>query len=140
MHKYILISLIYPFRIGVYLPTPLNETGPRIAFVRNGHFPADKYNFGDIMRLGMLINDIIIMEDDYAMVNGLVYVMDMSELSTAHFFQMTPSLMKKMTAFSEEAVPLRVKQQHCMNTPAGLEPIFNTFKPMMSAKQQARVS
>lgn len=109
-------------------------------FIRNGAYPANKFSFYEIMRISNLVNDIMLLEDDYAMVNGLIFVMDMSELTAAHFFQMTPSLMKKWTAYSEEALPLRPKQQHMLNTPAGIEPIFNTFKPFLSAKQQARVS
>lgn len=91
------------------------------------------------MRVGNIVREILLLEDDYANVNGVVVIGDMEKSTMAHFFQMTPSIVKKMAVFSEEAIPLRPKAMHFINTPSGFEPLFNTVKPMMSKKVQSRV-
>ncbi|XP_017014306.1 alpha-tocopherol transfer protein-like [Drosophila takahashii] len=123
----------------IYLPTPLNENGPRIAISRMGLCPVDKYTLLECMQVAQAMQEIAILEDDYANVNGLVFIMDLKGATAAHMFQMTPSMAKKFTVFSEEALPLRLKAQHFINTIAGFEPIFNMFKPMMSKKMQSRL-
>lgn len=124
----------------MYLPTPLNDNGPRICLMRSGVYPADKYTAEEVMTVSNAMQEIVILEDDYANVNGVVFIGDFEKATMAHMFQMTPSLMKKVTVFSEQAVPLRPKASHFINTPSGFEPVFNMMKPMLSAKQQSRVS
>lgn len=106
---------------------------------RMGVTPADKYNITDVMRVGQALQDIAILEDDEAIINGLVFVMDMKGATAGHMFQMTPGLAKKMTAYNEQALPLRPRAQHFINTIPGFETVFNMIKPMMSKKQQGRL-
>lgn len=124
----------------LYLPTPLNDNGPRIAIMRSGLYSTEKYSAEEVMRVAGALQEILILDDDYANVNGVVFIGDFEKATMAHFLQFTPSLMKKMTVFSEEAIPLRPKASHFIKTPAGFEPVFNMIKPMMSEKQQKRVS
>lgn len=83
---------------------------------------------------------IMLDQDDDAIVNGFINVLDLKDVTMGHFLQMTPSFAKKMTVFQEEAIPMRTKGTHFINTPAGFDKIFNMFKPMMSKKNQGRVS
>ncbi|KAM7344981.1 alpha-tocopherol transfer protein-like [Cochliomyia hominivorax] len=128
-------------RLGMwcYLPTPLNENGPRIGIMRMGLYPAEKYSIEEVMSVACAMQEILMIEDDHALINGVVFIGDFEKATMAHLFQMTPSVAKKMTVFSEEAAPFRPKAQHFINTPAGFEPIFNMIKPMMSEKQQKRL-
>ncbi|XP_068149656.1 alpha-tocopherol transfer protein-like [Drosophila tropicalis] len=123
----------------IYLPTPLHDNGPRIGLWRMGLSPADKYTILEVMQVAQAMQEIALIEDDYANVNGIVFIMDMKGATVGHLLQMTPALAKKMTVYSEEALPLRPKAQHFVNTISGFEPIFNMFKPMMSKKIQARL-
>uniref|UniRef100_A0A1I8PNA3 CRAL-TRIO domain-containing protein n=1 Tax=Stomoxys calcitrans TaxID=35570 RepID=A0A1I8PNA3_STOCA len=129
------------FRLGMwlYLPTPLHGNGPRIGIMRSGLYSTDKYTVEDVMQVASALQEIILLEDDYASINGVVFIGDMEKATMAHFFQMTPAIMKKMTVFSEQAIPLRPKASHFINTPSGFEPVFNMVKPMMSAKHQSRM-
>jgi len=104
-----------------------------------GLCPVEKYHILEVMKVAQAMQEIAILEDDYANVNGVVFIMDMKDATAAHMFQMTPSMAKKMTVFSEEALPLRLKAQHFINTITGFEQIFNMFKPMMSKKMQSRL-
>ncbi|XP_030565404.1 alpha-tocopherol transfer protein-like [Drosophila novamexicana] len=121
----------------VYLPNTLD--GARIGMFRIGITPTDKYNIVDVMRVGQVMQEIGLLEDDNAIINGVVLIMDMKSATAAHMFQMTPGLAKKMTVFNEEAFPMRPKAQHFVNTIPGFETVFNMIKPMMSKKQQERL-
>ncbi|XP_053962519.1 alpha-tocopherol transfer protein-like [Anastrepha ludens] len=126
--------------ILVYLPTPLFECGPRIAYLRSGVYSADEFKVDDVARAMEGIQEILLLEDDYAMVYGVVSIVDLEKASMAHFMQMTPTSLKKMVVFSEEALPLRTKGTHFINTQSGFETFFNLFKPMLPKKSQKRLS
>lgn len=86
------------------------------------------------------LQELCMREDDYCVICGYIQILDMSEFSAAHLLQMTPTIVKKMTIFAEDAVPLRQKAIHIIKAPSGFEKIFNMFKPLMPPKQQERVS
>ncbi|XP_013105396.1 alpha-tocopherol transfer protein-like [Stomoxys calcitrans] len=125
--------------IFLYLPTPLHDNGPRIALMRSGVYPADKYTVEETLQVAHAMQEIQFYYDDYAIINGIIFIGDFQKATMSHFVQMTPSIMKKMTVYDEEAVPLRPKASHFINTVRGFEPIFNMIKPMMSPKQQSRL-
>lgn len=124
----------------MYLPEPLKGNGPRICIMRSSLYPPEKYTMEEVMAVSHAMQEIALLEDDYANIHGIIFIGDFGKATMAHMFQWTPSLMKKATVFSEEAIPLRPKASHFINTPSGFEPIFNMVKPMLSAKQQSRVS
>ncbi|KAH8380347.1 hypothetical protein KR009_010147, partial [Drosophila setifemur] len=129
------------FRLGsiILLPRPLHDNGPRIAMLRMAAYDPSKYTFQEINLAAMLMQQIMLNEDDDAIVNGMISIMDLGNVSAGHFLQMSPSFAKKMTVFQEEALPLRPQGVHFINTPSGFETIFNMFKPMLSKKQQGRL-
>lgn len=126
--------------IGLSLPTPLNETGPRIQYIRTGLHPTDRFSFADVMCLANGTQEMVMREDDYCVVNGYVQILDMANYTMAHMLQMTPAVIKKMSTFAEDATPIRQRAMHAINAPASLEKFFNTAKSFMPAKQQERVS
>ncbi|KAL7732779.1 hypothetical protein ACLKA6_005919 [Drosophila palustris] len=126
-------------RLGpiIYLPNLLN--GCRLGIFRIGVCPADKYTIWEVMQVGQVMQEIALMEDDHAIINGVIFIMDLKNSTPGHFLQMTPGMAKKMTSYNEEALPMRPKGQHFINTITAFETIFNMFKPMMSKKQQGRL-
>ncbi|XP_030373157.1 alpha-tocopherol transfer protein-like [Scaptodrosophila lebanonensis] len=126
--------------VGVPLPIPLHENGPRLIYVRPGLYPADRYTFDDVMAVANTMNNLTLLLDDYALVNGLITLLDFTDYSGAHLLQMTPTVMKKMTIFAEEAMPVRDKGTHMIHTNAAFEAVFNVMRPLMPAKKQERLS
>lgn len=122
------------------MPQPLNGTGPRILYVRTGRYPTEKFSFADVMCIANAMQEICMWEDDYFVICGYVQILDMKDYSAAHMLQMTPTVVKKMSTFAEDAVPLRQRAIHIINMPAGFEKVFNMLKPLMPLKQQERVS
>ncbi|XP_022226704.2 uncharacterized protein LOC111076939 [Drosophila obscura] len=140
-HKVDVDKLLQIFRLGaiILLPRPLNDNGPRIALLRQAMYDPSVYTFQEVNHAAGLMQQIMLNEDDVAIVNGMVSILDMANVTTGHFLHMTPSFAKKMTVFQEEALPLRPQGVHFINTPAGFETIFNMVKPMLSKKQQGRL-
>uniref|UniRef100_A0A1A9W9W7 CRAL-TRIO domain-containing protein n=1 Tax=Glossina brevipalpis TaxID=37001 RepID=A0A1A9W9W7_9MUSC len=129
------------FRMGtfVYLPIPLHDNGPRILLFRNGLASAEKYNVEDVWAVFHVLQDILMLEDDYAVVNGLVMVGDFKEYTLAHVLQNTPILIKKWITYNHEAIPLRVKSTHIAFAPKIFDTLYNIGKPMLPLKQQRRL-
>lgn len=127
------------FSIVLCLPTPLNHVGPRIILKRIGAYDPGKYKVEEIFQMSSALQDITLLEDDCAMVHGVVGILDASQISLAHMTQMTPALMKRVSVYSEDAVPMRMRATHIINATSAFERVFNMVKPLMSAKKQQRV-
>uniref|UniRef100_A0A1A9W9W9 CRAL-TRIO domain-containing protein n=1 Tax=Glossina brevipalpis TaxID=37001 RepID=A0A1A9W9W9_9MUSC len=129
------------FRMGVYLylPTPLYDNGPRIVIAQAGLPPADKYNIEEVLAVGHVLQDILLLEDDHAVVNGLVTIGDFNALTMAHVLQMTPTLMKRWIAYSYKTMPMRIKSNHIFRAPKVFDTLYNLAKPMLPQKQQERL-
>ncbi|XP_061393110.1 alpha-tocopherol transfer protein-like [Musca vetustissima] len=125
--------------IVLYLPEPLTESGPRLVLVRNGAYDPSQVSFAEVAQLRQLISDIVMMEDDYAVVSGIIFVMDFSQVGASHLFQVSPSVMRKVSQYSEQALPFRIKASHFIDTPSGFEPVFNLIKPLLPEKIQNRL-
>uniref|UniRef100_A0A1B0CUX6 CRAL-TRIO domain-containing protein n=2 Tax=Lutzomyia longipalpis TaxID=7200 RepID=A0A1B0CUX6_LUTLO len=128
-------------RLGVGLPLPntITPDGPRIILIRPGVYEADKYDILDVMRISIMANDISMLEDDHMMVAGQMGILDLSNVTMAHFLQFSPTLVKKMTVMNQEALPIRLKGFHYINTPAGFETVYNLFRKFLNEKNRNRL-
>ncbi|EDV97109.1 alpha-tocopherol transfer protein [Drosophila grimshawi] len=129
-------------RLGVALrlPIPLHDNGPRIIYVRPGCYAADKYSFEEIIAIGHGLTGITLYNDDYAVIHGFLFVLDFSNYTPAHMVQMTPSTAKKMSVFGQDAMPVRDKGRHMINTNAVFELSFNAIRSILPTKEQNRIS
>ncbi|RZB39758.1 CRAL TRIO domain containing protein, partial [Asbolus verrucosus] len=59
-------------------------TGPRFSFVRNGLVDQHKLNQADIFRVGTMIQDIIMMEDDHYSIVGVMIIQDMADITMGY--------------------------------------------------------
>ena len=126
--------------MGLYLPLPLQEDGPRIMLIRTGHYNVDEYNLYEIMKTSVLGQDLQLLHDDNAVVSGFIQLLDFAEFSPAHFLQLNPTKMKRFSHYAEEALPMRLKASHFFNTGTGFGAAFGTIKPLLPAKVQQKVS
>lgn len=112
---------------------------PRVLLARSGIQDPSKFNMYTLIAVNSMIMDIIINEDDQAMIAGLVAVQDMKGATMAHMAQMTPSLAKKSATIFQEAMPTRPKEMHYLNFPSFMDTIFQMIKPFIKEKLQKRV-
>lgn len=132
---------IFKIRTTIRIPKPLyGEDGPAITISRSGVYEVGEYDIVDVLKVKTMLLIIQMLEDDNAVVSGCHEIIDMSKATMGHFLQMTPALMKKMSSFADEAIPIRQKGAHFINTPIGFEQIFNLFRSFLSDKIKERVS
>uniref|UniRef100_A0A1B0FJ57 CRAL-TRIO domain-containing protein n=1 Tax=Glossina morsitans morsitans TaxID=37546 RepID=A0A1B0FJ57_GLOMM len=120
----------------LYLPTPLHNNGPRVVLVRLSS--AEMFSLEEVLAVNHLLQDIAMLEDDNAVINGLVMIADHKEISLSHILQTTPTYLKKWITYNHESIPLRVKSIHFLNAPKIFDIVYNTAKPMLPLKQQDR--
>lgn len=133
------IQEILQLGVSTLLPKPLGEDGPRILVIRTGAYPAEKFTITEIMRTSTALQEIVMREDDNVVISGYVQILDFSDVTAAHFFQLNPTFMRRFSAFTEEALPMRLRSVHFINTPVGFETVFNTIKSLMPVKFQNRL-
>uniref|UniRef100_A0A1B0AU15 Uncharacterized protein n=1 Tax=Glossina palpalis gambiensis TaxID=67801 RepID=A0A1B0AU15_9MUSC len=65
----------------LFLPNPLQDDGPHILFIRNS-IPEIR-SVQEVSAANHVLQDILMLEDDHAVVNGLITIVDLKGL--AHF-------------------------------------------------------
>ncbi|XP_073813190.1 retinol-binding protein pinta-like [Musca autumnalis] len=130
---------LYKMGIGLHLPTPLHDNGPRIQYVRPGNYPTDKYTFTDVMAIANAFQELNMRFDDYCVVNGYIQILDMSCYSASHILQMTPNVVRKISTFAEDALPLRQRAVHIINASPTFDILLNMVRSLMPVKQQQRL-
>lgn len=86
------------------------------------------------------MQEIILMDDPYAGVNGIMFFLDLKNISMNMVSKLTPSFIKKIVQFYEKSLPFRIKGFHLINTPGFFSTVFNIFVSMLSDKLKKRVS
>lgn len=129
-------------KLGVSLPLPKTESSkhPRIMLVRPGAYNAKIYTIQDVMKVSMIINDIILIEDDTNVVAGQIGIVDLANVTLDHFIQMQPAFVKRMSMMFQDGLPFRQKGIHYINTPPGFETFFRMMKGFLNEKMRSRVS
>lgn len=93
-------------KLGVGLPLPDTESpgSPRIMLMRPGAYDANKFSIQDVMKVSTMVNDILMLEDDNTVVAGQIGIIDLQNVTLAHFIQMQPAIVKKMTMMWQEGM------------------------------------
>uniref|UniRef100_A0A1B0C811 CRAL-TRIO domain-containing protein n=1 Tax=Lutzomyia longipalpis TaxID=7200 RepID=A0A1B0C811_LUTLO len=128
-------------RCGVALPLPATETpgSPRIMLIRPGAYNPEKFTFTEVMKVGNMVSDFVMLNDDNTMIAGQIDILDLGNVTAGHFLQMNPGLVRKITLLTQKGLPMRQLETHCINTPPGFETLFNMFKGFVSEKQRNRI-
>ncbi|XP_075152594.1 alpha-tocopherol transfer protein-like [Haematobia irritans] len=120
------------------LPTPLNDFGPRIVVYRYLYSP-DKYTMEEIIAVCEATLETFILNDPYACVSGVAYLLDMAKLTPGHLRQYTSNVLKKLAAFYEKALPLNSKCFCFMNVPEGAEDFFQQYLYSLSPEFRKKI-
>lgn len=127
---------------SVILRVPLDkdDTGPAVTIIRAGAYDLNKFKFQDIIRVGSMFGEIMMMEDDNATVSGYLEIMDMAGVTGANLFALQPQLLSKFSAYADEAMPTRQKGFHFINVPKAFEVGFKSLMGWFPGKIKERVS
>ncbi|XP_037824239.1 alpha-tocopherol transfer protein-like [Lucilia sericata] len=85
-----------------------------------------------------LCTELIQLEQE-TQINGVVYIVDLHDLSISQALQFTPYRMKRVLDYIQNNIPLRVKGLHVVNQPKIFEPIFATIKIFFNKKFNERI-
>ncbi|KAH8303673.1 hypothetical protein KR018_010860, partial [Drosophila ironensis] len=129
-------------RMGVILRIPLDkdDVGPAVTIIRAGGYDLNKFKFQDIIRVGSMFGEIMMLEDDNASVSGYLEIMDMTGVTGANLFALQPQLLSKFSAYADEAMPTRQKGIHFINVPRAFEVGFKSLLGWFPGKVKERVS
>ncbi|XP_052894549.1 alpha-tocopherol transfer protein-like [Anopheles moucheti] len=125
-------------RMGVGIPLPKTEkpTDPKLFLIRVGCFQVSSCTFADIMKVGTMINDIVMREDDQMVICGMVIIIDLKGVTASHLMHFEVELLKKVAILNQDASPLRMQGIHILNPPPGAQTALNIFNGLLSEKNQ----
>lgn len=72
-------------------------------------------------------------------IHGLLYIIDLSNLTFLKTLHFTPQRIMRMIDFIQGKVPGRIKALHIVNQPSLFQPIFLAAKPFLSDKYGSRL-
>lgn len=125
--------------VGVMLPNKESEDGPRYILVRPGVQDTSKSTIEEIIKIAIMMNDLMMIEDDNFVVAGQVTILDFTGVSMSHFLQFNPTFIKKMTMLQQDAAPIRQKASHFVHMPAIALTVFNLFQSFANEKNKQRI-
>uniref|UniRef100_A0AAG5D0P2 CRAL-TRIO domain-containing protein n=3 Tax=Anopheles atroparvus TaxID=41427 RepID=A0AAG5D0P2_ANOAO len=131
-------KLLKVIRMGVAVPLPrtTKATDPKLFIIRVGNFDLTECTFADTMKVGTMINDILMREDDQMVICGMILIIDLKGVSAGHLMQFEMGLLRKIAIMNQDASPLRMQGIHILNPPAGAQAVLNIFNGLLSEKNQ----
>jgi CRAL/TRIO domain len=103
-------------------------------------FDPEIYKNDTILEYTLMIIDYFLTNDDNTTVNGSVYIYDLSNITMNNIVHYTPLFLQRLVMLATQAMPLRVKGIHYVNSPPTVQSIFATARSFMPAKMKERVS
>ncbi|KAM7344982.1 alpha-tocopherol transfer protein-like [Cochliomyia hominivorax] len=129
---------MHDYGLGVSLPRPLN--GTRIYFLKfDGEVAKGDVELEHLYRVSNAMHEIFIRDDPYACINGIIYILDLKDISINMVTKLTPVLIRKLIQFYEKSLPLRIKAIHFINTPSIFHTVVNIMLPIFSEKLRKRI-
>ncbi|XP_058983602.1 retinol-binding protein pinta [Musca domestica] len=106
------------------LPTPLNDHGPRIIMCRFQDTP-NAFPPNNFFQYCNSRVEIMLMNDPYACINGIMLICDFAKASPSHLLPFTVNIIKQNAMFSEKAFPMRFKTFCMINIASYAQQFFN---------------
>lgn len=103
-------------------------------------YNAAEYSIDDVFLPGAAMHEVMIYNDPYACINGIIYLVDFELATGSHFLQMTPNFCMKLLSFLEKSMPYRVKHIYYLNTSPAAQQFLKALLLFFSEKLKQRVS
>ncbi|KAF5287383.1 hypothetical protein FQA39_LY15921 [Lamprigera yunnana] len=121
------------------LPKPDSKYGARIIMGNISGTDPETIPFINLCLVFYMILDILLKEDDYATINGIILWGDATNASAKYAVQAHPTILKKFFECAEKAYPVRVKGFYVINCPVFLEIVCNIIKSFAKNKIAQRM-
>nr|XP_031836054.1 alpha-tocopherol transfer protein-like [Nomia melanderi]XP_031836055.1 alpha-tocopherol transfer protein-like [Nomia melanderi] len=106
-----------------------SKQGYKILFAKLIDPNPSHYSFEDATKYFFMVCDLVGLKSQT--VDGYIFIGDAANVSLGHVGRMSPMGMKKLVTYVQEAIPVRLKQIHFINTPSVMDVILNMAKPFM---------
>ncbi|XP_065368348.1 clavesin-2-like [Calliphora vicina] len=132
---------MYNYGLCGPLPRPLKDNEARILFIKfDGDVAKGLVDFDELYRVTNALHEIIIMDDPYACINGIIYIFDLNNITLNMAAKYTPTFLRKLVQFYEKSLPLRIKGIHFINAPSFIHSVLSIVLPMLTEKLRQRIS
>ena len=75
-----------------------------MVLMRIGVHNPERVKVADLFKVNMMITDVLLEEDDRAVICGIVFIIDHSNVTMSHLVQYSPSFAKKTTTLLQVGV------------------------------------
>ncbi|CAK1542170.1 unnamed protein product [Leptosia nina] len=122
------------FEITDMLPLPYKTKENYKVFIYRLRDPdLDTFNFTDVVKTFFMMIDTRITEED-DIPSGEIPIFDAANVSLKFIGKVNLSVLRKYMMYTQEAVPVRLKQVHVINTPSYIGKIFALCKPFLKSE------
>ncbi|CAH1112962.1 unnamed protein product, partial [Psylliodes chrysocephalus] len=90
----------------------------------------DKYDFVNGAKAFSIVADVRMVEEN-TIADGEIPIFDMKNFTLKHLTKIVFPLMKKISTYSEEAHPMKLKQVHYVNAPPFFDRFLSLLKPII---------
>lgn len=87
------------------------------------------YFFEEGIKSGFMVYEQFLLTEGTT--QGHIYIGDATGLTFGHIFRIKPTLLSKLAYYVQEALPIRLKAVHIINTSPLMGIIFNMMKPFI---------
>ena len=105
------------------------KEGYKVIFCKLLNTDPSKFNYNDFMKFYIMSLDLWMFSEGTT--KGHVIVYDITGVSLGHATRINPLGLKKFLFYLQDALPVRLKGIHYLNTNAFLDMILNMAKPFM---------
>ncbi|XP_047532320.1 alpha-tocopherol transfer protein-like [Vanessa atalanta] len=122
------------FEITDMLPLP-NKTKEnyKVFIYRLNNPDYDLFNFVDAVKTFFMLADTRLTEED-DIPSGEIPIFDSANITLKFIGKINLSVLRKYMLYTQEAIPIRLKQVHVINTPAYIGKLFALCKPFLKAE------
>ncbi|XP_014219023.1 alpha-tocopherol transfer protein-like [Copidosoma floridanum] len=118
------------FNVSTVMPFErTTKEGYSVIFAKLIDFDPSKYVYNDNMKFFSMSIDLWMYS--HGTIKGHIILVDTSNVAFGHAARINPLGLKKFLYYLQEALPVRLKGLHFMNTNAAMDVILNMMKPFM---------
>ncbi|KAK7792213.1 hypothetical protein R5R35_000493 [Gryllus longicercus] len=126
--------------MGVFLPLHNRDHEGRLVVVIRAAVHNPNFHLqSDVLKVGKMILDLVLEEDESVPVKGVVAIIDLQGVSLGHALQLTPAVIKKAVHTWQDCYPVSPKRLDFINAPMYVNVVLNVFRKFMKDKMRKRV-
>lgn len=105
------------------------KEGYKLVYGRLINYEPSHFVYNDVMKYFSMVVDLWLYTEGTA--EGHVIIIDMTGVTFAHAGRLSPMGIKKYLYYLQEAIPIRLKGLHFINTNAVMDIILSMMKPFI---------